>query len=92
MARYHTMEIKHKDATIHIDPSKGDPSIMSDTNILTLCWHNTTGPAFISPNLNQWYVNDKVCNSNQEYQNAANLNDMQMTYLILKYGNISNNL
>lgn len=52
-------------------------------------WCRNDGPAIIyADGEKSWWVNGKRCESNTEFQEAANITDEDMTAIILKYGNI----
>lgn len=51
-----------------------------------LGWHRIDGPAVIYDGLTIWAVNDKIMNSNKQYQDITGLTDEEMTILVLKYG------
>lgn len=55
-------------------------------------WHRIDGPAYVDltgDDQNTWWVNDKRCYSNRQYQTQAKLTDEEMTIIILKYGDVS---
>ena len=52
--------------------------------------HRTDGPAVMWADRDpEWYVNDKKCYTNEEFQQAAGLTDEELIEIILKYGPVN---
>ena len=53
-------------------------------------FHRTDGPAIIWPNGSvHWYIDNQRISSRQKYKLLTGISDEQLTFLILKYGDIT---
>ena len=52
-------------------------------------YHRTDGPAIMYENGKRfWWVDGKVIESNEEFQEKAKISDLDMTIMVLKYGDV----